>query len=105
MNTYIKLAVLLEHAALALREADAALSKLHDVADTRKFRDLPGFASLTIRARKALVSSWDDKVLLTVGDLCSQSEGDLLNRRNFGLHSLNSVREFMRQNGLSLNGE
>ncbi len=50
------------------------------------------------RARKCM----DRLGLQTLGDLCAKSEAELLGIRNFGLTSLNEIRQKLTQMGLSL---
>jgi len=43
--------------------------------------------------------------LTTIGELLRKSMDDLLECKNFGVTSLNEVREKLTQNGLKLRGE
>jgi hypothetical protein len=107
---YTELADLLERAASALREADAALSRV----------DLPAAAGgggatplaglgVSERVLRNLGCSpeWNGGMqrIDTVEQLCRQSAEDLLCRRNFGQTSLEEVRRGLRARGLCLRGE
>jgi DNA-directed RNA polymerase subunit alpha len=41
----------------------------------------------------------------SIGELVSKSADELLEARNFGITSLNEVREKLRERGLALRGE
>jgi DNA-directed RNA polymerase subunit alpha len=57
--------------------------------------------NLSVRARKCMVRLG----LTTVGELLRKTGDDLLECKNFGVTSLNEVREKLTQNGLKLRGE
>ena len=57
--------------------------------------------NLSVRARKAMVRLG----LVTLGDLCRKTGDDLLECKNFGVTSLNEVRERLTAIGLKLRGD
>jgi DNA-directed RNA polymerase subunit alpha len=57
--------------------------------------------NLTVRARKCMLRLG----INTVGDLVQRTADELLEAKNFGMTSLNEVREKLRQLGLSLRGD
>jgi DNA-directed RNA polymerase subunit alpha len=57
--------------------------------------------NLSVRARKAMVRLG----LVTLGDLLRKTGDDLLECKNFGVTSLNEVRERLSQLGLKLRGD
>jgi DNA-directed RNA polymerase subunit alpha len=56
---------------------------------------------LSVRARKCM----NRLALGSIGELVSKSADELLEARNFGITSLNEVREKLRERGLALRGE
>lgn len=60
-----------------------------------------GELNLSVRARKCM----NRLNINSLGDLCRHSADDLLEAKNFGMTSLNEVREKLRQYGLSLRGD
>ncbi len=70
--------------------------------DERALLDRPiADLNLSVRARKCMVRLG----LTTIGELVRRSGDDLLECKNFGVTSLNEVRERLTQNGLKLRGE
>jgi DNA-directed RNA polymerase subunit alpha len=57
--------------------------------------------NLSVRARKCM----NRLGLATMGELISRSADELLEAKNFGMTSLNEVREKLRQMGLNLRGD
>jgi DNA-directed RNA polymerase subunit alpha len=57
--------------------------------------------NLSVRARKCMIRL----AINTLGDLCRRTQDDLLECKNFGVTSLNEVREKMTVLGLKLRGE
>lgn len=57
--------------------------------------------NLSVRARKCMTKL----AIATVGDLISRSGDDLLECKNFGVTSLNEVRERLNEMGMKLKGE
>jgi DNA-directed RNA polymerase subunit alpha len=57
--------------------------------------------NLSVRARKCM----NRLNINSLGDLCRHSADDLLESKNFGMTSLNEVREKLRQFGLTLRGD
>src|SRR5262249_11684275 len=57
--------------------------------------------NLSVRARKCM----NRRGLNTLGDLIQRSADELLESKNFGMTSLNEVREKLSQLGLSLRGD
>ena len=57
--------------------------------------------NLSVRARKCM----NRLGINTLGDLIQRSADDLLESKNFGMTSLNEVREKLRQQGLTLRGD
>ncbi|MEQ8846183.1 DNA-directed RNA polymerase subunit alpha C-terminal domain-containing protein [Botrimarina sp.] len=71
-------------------------------ADERALLDRPiSDLSLSVRARKCMVRLG----LTTVGELVRRTPDDLLECKNFGVTSLNEVREKLTVHGLKLRGE
>lgn len=71
-------------------------------ADERALLDRPiSDLSLSVRARKCMVRLG----LTTVGELVRRTPDDLLECKNFGVTSLNEVREKLTAHGLKLRGE
>lgn len=99
MGKYAELAALLECAAKALREVDAALAAITPVG--RALPQLAGYEQLSVRVRTALRREGVE----TVEALCGLSEDDLCLLRNFGRTSLTEVREFLAGHGLHLRGD
>ena len=56
---------------------------------------------LSIRARKCMIRS----EISTIAELVRRSGDDLLERKNFGVVSLNEIRKKLRMRGLTLRGE
>ncbi|CAE7261493.1 rpoA, partial [Symbiodinium sp. CCMP2456] len=70
--------------------------------DERALLDRPiSDLSLSVRARKCMVRLG----LTTVGELLRRTPDDLLECKNFGVTSLNEVREKLTAHGLKLRGE
>lgn len=70
--------------------------------DEQAMLDRPiGDLNLSVRARKAMVRLG----LVTLGDLCRRTGDDLLECKNFGVTSLNEVRERLTLLGLKLRGD
>ena len=57
--------------------------------------------NLSVRARKCMTRLG----LTTIGELIRKSQDDLLECKNFGVTSLNEIREKLGQAGLKLRGE
>ena len=57
--------------------------------------------NLSVRARKCM----NRLTMSTLGELCRKTQDDLLECKNFGVTSLNEVREKLEQLGLKLRGE
>ena len=57
--------------------------------------------NLSVRARKCMVRLG----MNTIGELCRKTGDDLLECKNFGVTSLNEVREKLTEHGLKLRGE
>jgi DNA-directed RNA polymerase subunit alpha len=57
--------------------------------------------NLSVRARKCMIRLG----LNTIGELLRRTGDDLLECKNFGVTSLNEVREKLTQNGLKLRGD
>lgn len=57
--------------------------------------------NLSVRARKCMTRLG----LTTIGELVRKSQDDLLECKNFGVTSLNEIREKLQQTGLKLRGE
>jgi DNA-directed RNA polymerase subunit alpha len=75
----------------------AALSPEESVVLERPISDL----NLSVRARKCMTRLG----LTTIGELLRKSGDDLLECKNFGVTSLNEVREKLTQLGMKLRGE
>lgn len=72
------------------------------VADDQELLGLPiGELNLSVRARKCTTKLG----IVTVGDLARRTAEDLLECKNFGVTSLNEVREKLAERGLKLRGE
>ncbi len=56
---------------------------------------------LSVRARKCLTRLG----VSTIGELVSRSADELLSVRNFGVTSLNEIRDRLRDRGLKLRGD
>lgn len=70
--------------------------------DERALLDRPiADLNLSVRARKCMVRLG----LTTIGELCRRTGDDLLECKNFGVTSLNEVREKLTQAGLKLRGD
>ena len=76
-----------------------------DVAKTRDGSipwDKPvGDLNLSVRARKCM----NRLGINSLGDLVQRTSDELLEAKNFGMTSLNEVREKLRQIGLNLRGD
>ena len=71
-------------------------------ADDQELLGLPiGELNLSVRARKCTTKLG----IVTVGDLARRTAEDLLECKNFGVTSLNEVREKLAERGLKLRGE
>jgi DNA-directed RNA polymerase subunit alpha len=57
--------------------------------------------NLSVRARKCM----NRLNITTLGDLCSRTQDELLEAKNFGITSLNEVKEKLTQYGLKLRGD
>ena len=57
--------------------------------------------NLSVRARKCM----NRLNIATLGDLCSRTSDELLEAKNFGITSLNEVKEKLVQYGLKLRGD
>jgi DNA-directed RNA polymerase subunit alpha len=57
--------------------------------------------NLSVRARKCM----NKLNISTVGELCSRTADELLEAKNFGMTSLNEVREKLAALGLKLRGD
>jgi DNA-directed RNA polymerase subunit alpha len=70
--------------------------------DERALLDRPiAELNLSVRARKCMVRLG----LTTIGELLRRTGDDLLECKNFGVTSLNEVREKLTTNGLKLRGD
>ncbi|MEM1303299.1 MAG: DNA-directed RNA polymerase subunit alpha C-terminal domain-containing protein, partial [Planctomycetota bacterium] len=70
--------------------------------DERAFLDRPiSELNLSVRARKCMVRLG----LTTIGELCRRTGDDLLECKNFGVTSLNEVREKLTAANLKLRGD
>ena len=70
--------------------------------DERALLDRPiSDLNLSVRARKCMVRLG----LSTIGELLRRTGDDLLECKNFGVTSLNEVREKLSLNGLKLRGD
>jgi DNA-directed RNA polymerase subunit alpha len=78
------------------REQEPSFRAEDMTADERALLD-----SLSVRARKCMVRLG----LTTVGELLRRTPDDLLECKNFGVTSLNEVREKLTAHGLKLRGE
>ncbi|TWT48280.1 DNA-directed RNA polymerase subunit alpha C-terminal domain-containing protein [Botrimarina hoheduenensis] len=84
------------------REEEPLYSPDSMSADERALMDRPiSDLSLSVRARKCMVRLG----LTTVGELLRRTPDDLLECKNFGVTSLNEVREKLTAHGLKLRGE
>jgi DNA-directed RNA polymerase subunit alpha len=71
-------------------------------ADERALLDRPiSDLSLSVRARKCMVRLG----LTTIGELVRRTGDDLLECKNFGVTSLNEVREKLQSHGIKLRGD
>ncbi len=85
----------------AVGEFEAAPGE-EPVADDQELLGLPiGELNLSVRARKCTTKLG----IVTVGDLARRTAEDLLECKNFGVTSLNEVREKLAERGLKLRGE
>ena len=57
--------------------------------------------NLSVRARKCM----NRLAISSIGELIHRSADELLEAKNFGMTSLNEVREKLRQMGLNLRGD
>ena len=57
--------------------------------------------NLSVRARKCM----NRLNITTLGELCSRTSDELLEAKNFGITSLNEVKEKLTQYGLKLRGD
>lgn len=73
----------------------------HDVSDSSAASIPVGGIEAPVRVRKCFRNMGVE----TLGDLASYSALDLLECRNFGVSSLNRVRELLAEHGLFLKGE
>ena len=84
------------------REEEPAYNPESLSADERALLDRPiSDLSLSVRARKCMVRLG----LTTIGELVRRTPDDLLECKNFGVTSLNEVREKLTVHGLKLRGE
>ena len=84
------------------REEEPAYSPENLSPDERALLDRPiSDLSLSVRARKCMVRLG----LTTIGELVRRTGDDLLECKNFGVTSLNEVREKLTAHGLKLRGE
>ena len=84
------------------REEEPAYNPENLSADERALLDRPiSDLSLSVRARKCMVRLG----LTTIGELVRRTPDDLLECKNFGVTSLNEVREKLTTHGLKLRGE
>ena len=71
-------------------------------ADEQEIHGLPiGELNLSVRARKCTTKLG----IGTIGDLIRRTAEDLLECKNFGVTSLNEVREKLTERGLKLRGD
>jgi DNA-directed RNA polymerase subunit alpha len=71
-------------------------------ADEQEIHSLPiGELNLSVRARKCTTKLG----IGTIGDLIRRTAEDLLECKNFGVTSLNEVREKLTERGLKLRGD
>lgn len=84
------------------REQELPYNPENMSADERALLDRPiSDLSLSVRARKCMVRLG----LTTIGELVRRTPDDLLECKNFGVTSLNEVREKLTAHGLKLRGE
>jgi DNA-directed RNA polymerase subunit alpha len=84
------------------REEEPSYSAENMSADERALLDRPiSDLSLSVRARKCMVRLG----LTTIGELVRRTGDDLLECKNFGVTSLNEVREKLQSHGLKLRGD
>jgi DNA-directed RNA polymerase subunit alpha len=82
--------------------AEPEPSYAEPTADEQEANALPiGELNLSVRARKCTTKLG----LVTIGDLTRRTAEDLLECKNFGVTSLNEVREKLADRGLKLRGD
>lgn len=94
MRDWIELAKLLEGAAKVLREASRCFSSF-SLQEPLCKASFSGMCWNSLRRGK----------IEDLGSLIEKSEDDLLSLKNFGLKSLEEVREYLRKRGLHLKGD
>lgn len=82
--------------------AEMVVEPLEPSADEQEVYALPiGDLNLSVRARKCTTKLG----IMTIGDLVRRTAEDLLECKNFGVTSLNEVRERLTERGLKLRGD
>lgn len=82
--------------------AEAAIEPIEPSADEQEIYGQPiGDLNLSVRARKCTTKLG----ITTIGDLVRRTAEDLLECKNFGVTSLNEVRERLTERGLKLRGD
>jgi DNA-directed RNA polymerase subunit alpha len=81
---------------------EAAVEAAEPSADEQEIHSLPiGELNLSVRARKCTTKLG----IATIGELVRRTGEDLMECKNFGVTSLNEVRERLAERGLKLRGD
>jgi DNA-directed RNA polymerase subunit alpha len=81
---------------------EAAVEAAEPSADEQEIYSLPiGELNLSVRARKCTTKLG----IATIGELLRRTGEDLMECKNFGVTSLNEVRERLAERGLKLRGD